>query len=86
MDPLTATTFYRGGEAGVAVRTSSMIRSVLRDDELSASNWSGKPILVRLWWGPVVTVNPGDLVHHFRTPRGIVAECVTTPRPTEPAP
>lgn len=52
---------------------ASVARSLLGSKEFLQLVHDGGSSTTQLWWGPVVPVRDGDLVHYFKTASGRIA-------------
>ena len=57
----------------------SMVRSVHRGDMKRVPFAGQERTLLRLWWGAVVEIGPGDELVYFETPVGAAVESVGRP-------
>lgn len=58
-----------------ANQPTGLVRSTLKGP-LESSPYDGPRATVALWWGPVVHVEPGSVIHFFLMPSGIAIEWV----------
>jgi len=58
---------------------NSLHRSLMDECDMQQSGYAGTPSHVQVWWGPIIEMEPGCLIHYFIGPFGVTVEWVDQP-------